>query len=67
MADEDGPKVADSFYCHLFQPTMSAARGDLHASPNTAEAASALHVAIFKLRAEECSFKRWVPFIHMGI
>ena len=30
------------------------------------EAARALHLAVTKLRSENVSFARWVPFIHLG-
>jgi hypothetical protein len=36
--------------------------------PDTTQAAQALHLAVAKLRDEEnCSFERWVPFIHLGL
>ena len=63
MCDEDGPKVADTFYENLFP-----AGADLQGThPDTTEAARALHVAVAKLRGEGVSFGRWVPFIHLGI
>lgn len=61
IADSDGPKIADAFYNHLF--SLSAFPT---AAPDTTHAACALHLAVAKLRAEECSFMRWVPFIHLG-
>jgi hypothetical protein len=58
IKDEDGPKVADSFYEYLFQ----------EAHLDTTNAARSLHYAVLKLRKDkQCSFKRWVPFIHMGL
>ena len=33
--------------------------------PDTTQAARALH-AVAKLRSENVSFARWVPFIHLG-
>jgi hypothetical protein len=63
MEDQDGPKVADTFYRHLFQ------MNDTNTSciPDTTQAAQALHMAVKQLRAEGCSFRRWVPFIHLGL
>ena len=34
--------------------------------PDITQAAQALHLAVAKLRAENVSFARWVPFIHLG-
>jgi hypothetical protein len=62
MADEDGPKVAGTFYRQLFR-THHQDRSD---TIDTTQAARALHFAIRQLREEGCSFKRWVPFIHLG-
>jgi len=59
IADPDGPTVADTFYESLF--TGCSATG-----PDTTQAAQALHRAIAKLRSENVSFVRWVPFIHLG-
>jgi hypothetical protein len=64
ISDDDGPKVADAFYEYLYRNKPSA--GEDTFLPDTREAARALHVAIAKLRSEGVSFKRWVPFIHMG-
>ncbi|KAF8501303.1 CHAT domain-containing protein [Gautieria morchelliformis] len=64
ISDEDGPKVADAFYEYLYRMKPSTVVGKFQ--PNTREAARALHVAVAKLRSEGVSFKRWVPFIHMG-
>lgn len=59
--DVDGPVVADAFYEYLF-------RNGRETTPDTTEAAYALHLAVKKLRLNpEVSFRRWVPFIHMGI
>ncbi|KAF8512786.1 CHAT domain-containing protein [Gautieria morchelliformis] len=63
--DEDGPKVADAFYEYLFRDNSSSNAEDTF-RPDTTQAARALHVAVAKLRAEGVSFKRWVPFIHLG-
>jgi hypothetical protein len=63
MRDSDGPEIADTFYEQLFKGC----------SPNSGEpdlrnAASALHVAVQKLRTTgEVSFIRWVPFVHFGL
>jgi hypothetical protein len=63
MHDEDGPDIADSFYEFLFRGHTNSAT-----HPKTTDAAVALHQAILKLRAKHnCTFIRWVPFIHMGL
>jgi hypothetical protein len=67
ISDKDGPKVADSFYGHLFRSNASATTNTPCTIPDTTQAAWALHNAIAELRAEKCSFKRWVPFIHFGL
>jgi len=71
MSDEDGPKVADNFYGNLFQSDIStkvAPGANIpYSGPDTTQAALALHLAVAKLRAEKCPFKRWVPFIHLGL
>jgi len=62
--DEDGPKVADTFYEYLFKqnnPTM----GDKF-QPDITHASRALHLAITKLCSEGVPFIHWVPFIHLG-
>jgi len=59
--DDDAPHVVDSFYGHLF-------RDGFTSHLDTTEAARALHFAVKKLRTEKnCSFRRWVPFIHLGL
>ncbi|KIM38266.1 hypothetical protein M413DRAFT_448000 [Hebeloma cylindrosporum] len=60
--DRDGPTVADAFYKRLFQ----GADGNALEQPNPNSSARALHDAVKRLRAENVSFRRWVPFIHMG-
>ena len=66
IADEDGPKIADSFYEYLFRNVTGSA--NTQAYPDTSEAAQALHDAVSKLRLDsQCPFKNWVPFIHMGV
>ncbi|KAJ7114992.1 CHAT domain-containing protein [Mycena epipterygia] len=66
MADADGPKIAESFYEHLFEDC------DAHANPpilpDLTKAAEALHIAVAKLRADpNVLFSRWVPFVHYGL
>lgn len=61
IADADGPKITDSFYEHLFKEYEMDSIG-----PDTTQAARALHHAVAKLRSEDVSFARWVPFIHLG-
>jgi hypothetical protein len=63
MADEDGPKIAGTFYRHLFQSDLNNATH----IPDTTQAARALHQAVKKLREEGCSVVRWAPFIHLGL
>jgi hypothetical protein len=58
MTDADGPTIADAFYEELFRG------GPL--KPDMAKSALALHLAVKKLRSQSVSFRRWVPFIHMG-
>lgn len=66
IRDSDGPIVADAFYGHLLSLTASA-NAAASAIPDGTHAAHALHLAVAKLRAEtKCSFRRWVPFIHLG-
>jgi hypothetical protein len=63
MEDKDGPKVADAFYRHLFQASD---KNSGH-TPDTTQAAQALHLAVKMLKEQDCSFKRWVPYIHLGL
>jgi hypothetical protein len=60
MHDEDGPKVADVFYAHIFGRQC-----ELY--PDPTKAALPLDLAVNKLRKEGASFQRWVPFIHLGV
>ncbi|KAJ6545240.1 hypothetical protein B0H19DRAFT_902584, partial [Mycena capillaripes] len=65
MNDLDGPKIADTFYEHLFKNC------DPHSIPpilpDLKQAAKALHLAVAKLRKEpNILFRRWVPFVHYG-
>lgn len=63
MNDNDGPKVADAFYEHLFRD-----RDQASGHPDITKAAEALHSAVAKLREEpDMTFMRWVPFVHYGI
>ena len=63
MMDKDGPTIVDTFYEELFsggpdgRPTLT---------PDMTKSALALHLAVKKLRSQGVSFRRWVPFIHMG-
>ncbi|THH11187.1 hypothetical protein EW146_g8131 [Bondarzewia mesenterica] len=61
--DEDGPKIVDCFYEHLFQDET----GVRVSFPDTTRAARALHAAVAKLRKEGKPFARWVPFVHFGL
>jgi hypothetical protein len=63
MADKDGPIIADAFYEELFcrRPDAKPAL-----EPDTMKSAQALHVAVKKLRSQNASFGRWIPFIHIG-
>ncbi|KAF7343295.1 CHAT domain-containing protein [Mycena venus] len=66
IQDQDGPKVADIFYGHLFK--VCDANSSLPVFPKLTGAAEALHIAVAKLREEpDISFKRWVPFVHYGL
>jgi hypothetical protein len=61
ISDADGPKIADIFYETLFKGK------DLTTNwPDPTQAAQALHLAVAKLQAQNASFVRWVPFIHLG-
>ncbi|KAF9072229.1 CHAT domain-containing protein [Rhodocollybia butyracea] len=59
IGDEDAPDIVDSFYGYLFKN---------RSTPDTTEAAQALHFAVKKMRKDKkCSFEDWVPFIHLGL
>lgn len=62
--DEDGPIVADAFYEELFRGPD----GKPALEPDATKSARALDFAVKKLRSSSpnVSFRRWVPFIHMG-
>ena len=63
MMDKDGPTVADTFYEKLFSGGPD---GRPALKPDMTKSALALHLAVKKLRSQSVSFRRWVPFIHMG-
>ena len=63
ISDVDGPQIADTFYENLFKEHGSATDAS---EPDTTGAARALHLAVAKLRSQNASFVRWVPFIHLG-
>jgi CHAT domain-containing protein len=58
MRDEDGPVVAEIIYQHLFAD----GRG-----PKVTDTATALQLAVRKLRDDGVPYQCWVPFIHMGV
>ncbi|KAF8145064.1 CHAT domain-containing protein [Mycena galopus ATCC 62051] len=61
MNDLDGPKIADTFYEHLFKNCDPISNPPV--LPDLTQAAKALHLAVAKLRNEsDIPFKRWVPF-----
>ncbi|KAJ7249064.1 hypothetical protein C8J57DRAFT_1357558, partial [Mycena rebaudengoi] len=66
MNDNDGPKIADTFYEYLFQdcsPDSVSPR-----VPDLSKAAKALHLAVKALYREPgMTFARWVPFVHHGL
>ena len=62
MMDEDGPIIADAFYEELFRGPD----GRPIDQPDVKKSTYALHLAVKKLRSKNVSFRRWVPFIHMG-
>ncbi|KAJ7258274.1 CHAT domain-containing protein [Mycena rebaudengoi] len=66
MNDEDGPKIADTFYEYLFKdcsPYSVPPR-----LPDLRKAAKALHLAVKVLSKEPgMTFERWVPFVHYGL
>jgi hypothetical protein len=64
--DQDGPKVADAFYEHLFINCDAISNPPV--LPDLMKAAEALHFAVSKLRKEPgMTFKSWVPFVHYGL
>jgi len=66
MNDFDGPRIADTFYEHLFKNCDPNSNPPVH--PDLTQAARALHFAVAKLREEpDIPFRRWVPFVHYGL
>ena len=66
MHDEDGPRIADSFYEVLSRdPTSTTGVRCIY--PDAARAAEALHIAVVRLREGGASLIRWVPFVHYGL
>jgi hypothetical protein len=66
MDDRDGPKIADTFYEHLFKHCDPNSNPPI--PPDLKQAAKALHLAVAKLREEpNIPFRRWVPFVHYGL
>ncbi|KAJ6585772.1 CHAT domain-containing protein [Mycena capillaripes] len=66
MNDFDGPKIADTFYEHLFKNCDPNSNPPV--LPDLKQAAKALHLAVEKLRKEpNIPFRRWVPFVHYGL
>ncbi|KIJ92971.1 hypothetical protein K443DRAFT_112745 [Laccaria amethystina LaAM-08-1] len=63
MMDEDGPTIVDTFYEELF---FGGPDGKPALKPDMTKSALALHLAVKKLRSQGVSFRRWVPFIHIG-
>ncbi|KAJ7442795.1 CHAT domain-containing protein [Mycena galericulata] len=67
MDDFDGPKIAATFYEHLFKDCDPNSNPPV--LPDLTQAATALHLAVAKLRREkpDIPFRRWVPFVHYGL
>ncbi|KDR77212.1 hypothetical protein GALMADRAFT_139224 [Galerina marginata CBS 339.88] len=63
MMDKDGPTIANAFYEEIFRGP----NGNSLQQPNTDQSARALHIAVQQLRDDGAPFRRWVPFIHMGM
>jgi hypothetical protein len=62
MNDQDGPTITDAFYEELFCDSDGKPANE----PDMTKSALALHLAVKKLRSQNVSFRRWVPFIHLG-
>ncbi|KAJ7804145.1 hypothetical protein B0H14DRAFT_2383936, partial [Mycena olivaceomarginata] len=66
VSDFDGPKIADTFYEHLFkgcEPNLNPP-----VIPDLKQATKTLHLSAAKLREEpNILLKRWVPFVHHGL
>ncbi|KAJ7107947.1 CHAT domain-containing protein [Mycena epipterygia] len=66
IADPDGPKIAETFYRHLFKDCDTNTNPPI--LPDLTKAAECLHIAVAKLRANpNVPFSRWVPFVHYGL
>jgi hypothetical protein len=66
MNDDDGPKIADTFYEYLFKDCSPDPVSP--SLPDLSKAAKALHLAVTKLyREPSMTFQRWVPFVHYGL
>ncbi|KAJ6543772.1 CHAT domain-containing protein [Mycena vulgaris] len=66
MDDLDGPRIADTFYKHLFKDCDPNSNPPIF--PDLTCTAEALHLAVAKLREEpDILFRRWVPFVHYGL
>ncbi|KAJ7277923.1 tetratricopeptide repeat-containing protein [Mycena rebaudengoi] len=66
MNDDDGPKIADTFYEYLFKDCSP--HSDPPRLPDLSKAAKALHLAVKALYREPgMTFERWVPFVHYGL
>jgi len=66
MDDRDGPKIAATFYEHLFKSSDPNSSPPI--LPDLTGAAKALQIAVAKLREEPgMTFARWVPFVHYGL
>ncbi|KAF7344115.1 CHAT domain-containing protein [Mycena venus] len=66
MDDDDGPKIADTFYEYLFKDCSPDSVSP--SFPDLSKAAKALHLAVTKLYNEpSMTFQRWVPFVHYGL
>ena len=62
MNDQDGPTITDAFY----EEPFCGPDGKPANEPDMTKSALALHLAVKKLRSQNVSFRRWVPFIHLG-
>jgi CHAT domain-containing protein len=58
MKDDDGPRVAKTFYTYLCAND---------GKPQARDAAKALQLAVREMRDNNVSNMHWVPFIHKGI
>ncbi|KAJ6483513.1 CHAT domain-containing protein [Mycena vitilis] len=58
MNDADGPMVAEIVYSYLFGHGQR---------PEAGASARALQLATQRLKDQQVSYERWVPYIHMGL